>query len=97
MINLRVFVRGSLAVAIMLAQIYPIVDAHARDIRWLREEQGAKGREQSQRQAQEPWQPRQQRGAEQTRRPEQRMSEDERQQLRRDIRDAGREIYPPRR
>lgn len=97
MIDLRVVVRGSFAVAMMLAQIAPMVDAHARDLRWLREEQGAKGREQSQQQAEQPRQQRQQRGAEESRRPEQRMSQDERRQLRRDIRDAGREIYPPRR
>ena len=96
MIDLRVLVRGSFAVAMMLAQIFLVVDAQAKDIRWLREEQGAKGREQSRRQEAQSWPQRQQKGAGEGRRAEQRVAQDERRQLRRDIRDAGREIYPPR-
>lgn len=90
-----VFVRGGFAVWLALALVLTAFDASARDIRWLREEQGNAGREQ-QRPMPEPWQQRQQAGPGEERRPEQRMSPEERRQLRRDIRDAGREIYPRR-
>jgi hypothetical protein len=97
MLDLRVRVRGSFAVAMMLALVFSTVDAHAKDIRWLREEPEYKGREQSQRQSEQSRQQRQQMGDQGQARPEQRMSQEERRQLRRDIRDAGREVYPQRR
>jgi len=96
MIDSRVLVKGGAAIVIVLALILPVTDAIARDIRWLREEQGNAGREQSRGQQEQWQQPRQQSGATPERRPEQRMSPEERRQLRRDIRDAGREIYPRR-
>lgn len=95
MTGLRVFVRGGTAVLLALALVLMTHEASARDIRWLRDEQGNAGREQP-RQQPEPWQQRQQAGSDADRRQEQRMSPEERRQLRRDIRDAGREIYPRR-
>ena len=97
MTDLRVFVRGSFAIAMMLAQVFFTVDAHAKDIRWLRDQPGYKGREQSQRPSEQSQQQGQQTANQGKVRPEQRMSQEERRQLRRDIRDAGREVYPPRR
>lgn len=95
MIDLRFLSKGGVAVAVVFALVFPLTDAIAKDIRWLREEQGNAGRDQPRRQP-EQWQQRQQSGAETERRPERRMSPEERRQLRRDIRDAGREIYPRR-
>jgi len=96
MIDSRVVVKGSVAVVTMLALVLPIADASAKDIRWLREEQGNVNREQP-RGRPEQWQQGNQQGTGAERRPERRMSPDERRQLRRDVRDAGREIYPSRR
>ena len=96
MIDSRVVVKGGLAVVTMLALALPIADAYAKDIRWLREEQGNVNREQP-RGRPEQWQQGNQQGTGAERRPERRMSPDERRQLRRDVRDAGREIYPSRR
>lgn len=96
MIDSRVVVKGSIAVVTMLALVLPIADAYAKDIRWLREEQVNVDREQP-RGRPEQWQQGDQRGSAAERRPERRMSPDERRQLRRDVRDAGREIYPSRR
>lgn len=96
MIDSRVVVKGSVAVVTMLALVLPIADAYAKDIRWLREEQVNVDREQP-RGRPEQWQQGNQQGTGAERRPEQRMSPDERRQLRRDVRDAGREIYPSRR
>lgn len=96
MIDSRVVIKSSVAVVTMLALVLPIANAYAKDIRWLREEQGNVDREQ-QRRRPEQWQQGGQQGTAAERRPEQRMSPDERRQLRRDIRDAGREIYPSRR
>lgn len=96
MIDSRVVLKGSVAVVMMLALVFPIADAYAKDIRWLREEQGNIDREQ-QRRKPEQWQQDYRQGTGAEPRPERRMSPEERRQLRRDIRDAGREIYPPRR
>ncbi len=96
MIDSRVVVKCGLAVMTMFALALPIADAYAKDIRWLREGQGNVDREQQRRRS-EPGQQGYQQGAGAERRPERRMSLEERRQLRRDIRDAGREIYPERR
>lgn len=91
MIDSRVVVKGGATVLMMLTLVFPMASAYAKDIRWLREEQGSQNREQPRRPQE------QKQDAEAERRQERRMSPEERRQLRRDIRDAGREIYPPRR
>lgn len=93
MINSRVVVNCRVFVLTVLTLLLPLADACAKDIRWLREEQGGAAREQQRGQARQ----RLQQGPDAERRQERRMSPEERYQLRRDIRDAGREIYRPRR
>lgn len=96
MIELRGPIKSSFLFATMVVVLLlTVADAGARDIRWLREDRQNAGQEMPRRQS-EQWPQGQQKSESADRRPEGRMSAEERRQLRQDVRDAGREIYPRR-
>ena len=97
MIELRGPIKSSFLFATMVVLLLlKVADADARDIRWLREDRQNADQEMPRRQS-EQWPQGQQKSESVDRRPEGRMSAEERRQLRQDVRDAGREIYPRRR
>lgn len=96
-------IKGGIAMMLVLALAIPFTHANAQNNRELREGDrrgGAQDQQQQRRYPREARRPYPQRNEDgEAQRPERppRLSTEERRQLRRDIKDAGREIYLPRR
>jgi hypothetical protein len=95
MVAVKRMISGGIAAVLAVALAMPLAfatTAAGRDVR----EKNPKGSSQNQQQTRKPRPYAQRQGSGDEQRP-QRLSPEERRQLRRDIKDAGSEIYPPRR
>lgn len=98
MVSVKRMISEGVAVVLFLALAMPLAHANSPDERTVREgnRQGvgqSQPQTRNQREAKRSYAQRHKGGEEQR---QQRLSPEERRQLRRDIKDAGRDIYPPR-